>query len=133
MFSFVQERSLFKPETRSLPETVFTETEQKLLRLGLNEAAHPGEVDNCGAMLFRSLRRRGASAEQLIASMTQATWAARELSAARGRVMTFGQYRNKTVGEVPPRYLRWALKTCSNLPHNLRRAMQIVLNEGSKK
>jgi uncharacterized protein (DUF3820 family) len=52
---------------------------------------------------------------------------------ARGRVMTFGRYRGRTVGECPPNYLKWALKTCDNLPHNVRRAMEIVLREGNKK
>jgi uncharacterized protein (DUF3820 family) len=135
VFSFLQERLLFKSqnrETRSLPETLFTETEEKLVRLGLNEAAHQGESDNSAVMLFRSLRRRGVDAEQLIASMTQSTWAMRELSSARGYVMTFGQYKGKTVGQVPRDYIEWALRECRNLSLNLRRAMQIVLKEGNR-
>ena len=120
--------------TRSLSDDlpgdgpVFTPTEQKLIRLGLDPAAHPGEVDACAVKLFGSLRRRGTRAEQIIQSFATATQAARDLSAARGRVMTFGKYRGRSVGEVPPGYLRWALKTCDNMPHNLRRAMQIMLN-----
>ena len=68
------------------------------------------------------------TAEQIIQSFATATQAARDLSAARGYVITFGKYRGRSVGEVPPGYLRWALKTCDNMPHNLRRAMQIMLN-----
>jgi uncharacterized protein (DUF3820 family) len=131
MRSFFQDNLIFKREITSSDGPIFTETEQKLLQLGLNSAAQPGEVDNCGAMLLRSLRRRGVSAEQIVASMTQATWATRELMAARGRVVDFGKYKGKTVGEVPPDYLEWALRECSNLSFNLRRAMQLVLDARS--
>ena len=134
--NFLQERLFCNPElrqTRALSSDlpggpVFTDIEQKMIRLGLDPAAHPGEVDVCAVKLFGSLRRRGTTAEQIIQSFATATQAARDLSAARGRVMTFGKYRGRSVGEVPPGYLRWALKTCDNMPHNLRRAMQIMLN-----
>jgi uncharacterized protein (DUF3820 family) len=106
--------------------------EQKLLRLGLDPAAHQGEVDNCGAMLLRSLRKRGVNAEQFIASMTQSTWAARELMAARGRVMTFGKYKGQTIGELPLDYIRYALNNFDNMALNVRKAMQLVLNQGRK-
>jgi hypothetical protein len=134
--SFLQNRLVCNSElrTRSLPDDlpdgpVFTETEQKLIRLGLDPAAHPGEVDNCAVKLFGSLRRRGTRAEQIIASYAHATQAARDLSAARGRVMTFGKYKNQTVGELPLNYIRWALKNCHDMPYNVRRAMQLVLNQ----
>jgi uncharacterized protein (DUF3820 family) len=39
--------------------------------------------------------------------MAQSTWATRELMAARGRVMTFGKFEGRTVGEIPGWYLRW--------------------------
>ena len=96
-------RLIFKPEsclTRSLPDVpagvVFTPVEQKLIRLGLNPAAQPGEIDVCAIKLIASLRRRGATAEQLVASFTQATWRARELSAVSGYVIQFGEYKGKS-------------------------------------
>jgi len=115
MLNFLRDRSSFKPEINesrntptpsvcSLPEVAITETEQKLIRLGLNSAASQGESDNCAVKLFQSLRRRGVNAEQIISSFTQQTWAMRELAAARGYVVNFGQYRGKTVGEVPHLY-----------------------------
>jgi hypothetical protein len=138
MESFFQSRSTFKSKSResrdnpsvslrSLPEIALTTIEEKLINLGLNPAAQPGEVSNAGAKLFHSLRKRGVSSEQIISSFAQKTWAVRELSAARGRIVDFGRYRGKTVGEVPPHYLRWALRNCDNLSFNLRRAMQLVL------
>jgi uncharacterized protein (DUF3820 family) len=112
---------------RSLPEVVFTAVEEKLIRLGLDPAAHQGESDVCAVKLFRSLRKRGTNADQLISGFCQSTQAVRELMAARGRVMTFGKHRGKTVGEIPLHYLRWALRECDDMPLNLRRAMQIIL------
>ena len=136
---FLQNRGFFNPESRErglpddlTPQPVFTPVEQKLIRLGLDPAGHQGEIDVCASKLFGSLRRRGVNAERIIAAHAQALWAARELSAARGRVMTFGKYRGKTVGELPLDYIRWALRKCDNLPYNVRRAMRIVLNEGVK-
>jgi uncharacterized protein (DUF3820 family) len=135
--NFLQNRVNCNPETRhtrslhgNLPDDghVFTPVEEKLIRLGLDPAAHQGEVDACAVKLFGSLRRRGTRAEQILQSFATATWAARELSAARGYVVNFGKYRGRTVGELPIGYLKWALRTCDNMPHNLRRAMQIVLN-----
>jgi len=131
MQSFLENRLLFKRELPDAP--VFTATEQKLLKLSLDSAAHEGEIDNAAVMLVRSWRKRGLAAEQLIAHMTQATWAKRELMAARGRVVDFGKYRGKTVGELPPDYREWALRECNNLSFNLRRAMQLVYNEGLRK
>jgi hypothetical protein len=135
---FLQTRSVFKSETRSLPDDlpdgpVFTETEQKLIRLALDPAAQPGEVDVCATKLFGSLRRRGTRAEQIIQSFATATWAAREMSSARGYVMSFGRYRGHTVGELPLGYIRWALRTCHDMPFNLRRAMQLILGDGATK
>jgi uncharacterized protein (DUF3820 family) len=132
---YLQNRVVFKAEvwTHSLPDDLsppFTATEEKLIRLGLNPAAHPGEVDSCAVKLFGSLRKRGTTADQVIQSFATATWAARELMAARGRIVDFGKYRGKTVGEVPPDYLQWAIKNCDNMSFNLRRAMQLVLNQG---
>jgi hypothetical protein len=118
---------------RNLPEVVFTVVEEKLIRLGLDPAAHQGESDNCATKLFQSLRRRGVSAEKVIASFTQSTWAARDLLAARGYVMNYGMYKGKTVGEVPAWYSRLALAKHDNLSFNLRRAMKIVLEQGQQK
>jgi hypothetical protein len=135
MKTYLTARFLCNSEiTRSLNgDSVFTATEEKLVRLGLDPAAHQGESDACAVKLFQSLRRRGVNAERIIASFTQSTWAARELSAARGYMVDFGKFRGKTVGELPGWYLRWALKTCRDMKYNLRRAMQLVLNEGNKK
>jgi hypothetical protein len=118
---------------RSLSEIVFTAVEQKLIRLAVDPAATESEADVCGIKLIRSLRRRGVSAERLIASMTQSTWAARDLMAARGYVVQGGKFQGKTVGELPMWYLKWALKNRRDMSFNLRRAMQLIYNEGLRK
>jgi hypothetical protein len=135
MLSFLQTRSFFNPETPSVSDEspLFTPVEQKLIRLGLDAAAHEGESDVCAIKLFRSLRKRGLTAEQLMRSSAQSIWAARELMAARGRVVTFGKkYRGRTLGEVPGSYLQWALENYRDLPLNVRAAIQLVLDQGIK-
>jgi uncharacterized protein (DUF3820 family) len=112
---------------------MFTNVEEKIIRLALDPAATEGESDVCGIKLIRSLRKRGSTADEVIQPSVQSTWALRELSAARGRVMTFGKHRGKTIGEIPGHYLVWALKNVDDMPFNLRRAITIVLNERSKK
>jgi hypothetical protein len=82
--------------------STFTAVEEKLIRLGLDPAAYECESDNCAVKLFRSLRKRGSTADQIISFSTQSTWADRELSAARGYLMPFGKHRGKAVGELPP-------------------------------
>jgi uncharacterized protein (DUF3820 family) len=133
MFSFVEDHLIFKREVVSPDGPVFTDVEQKLLTLGLNSAAHQGEVDNAAVMLVRSWRQRGVSAEQVVAAFAQRTFALRQLEAARGYLVNFGKYKGRSVGELPPNYIRWALEECDNLSFNLRRAMEIVLNQGLRK
>jgi uncharacterized protein (DUF3820 family) len=117
---------------RNLPEVAFTAVEQKLLRLACDRAATEHEADVCGIKLVRSWRRRGVDAERIIGQFCVATQMSRDLMAARGYVVNFGKYRGRTVGECPPNYLRWALRECDNLSFNLRRAMRLVLAQGSK-
>jgi hypothetical protein len=118
--------------TRSLSSDptapVFDEKAEKLLRLGLDPAAHPGEVDNCAIALFRSWRARGIDAERVIMGMVQATRAARDLMAARGYVIGFGRFKGKSVAEAPAWYLRWiASGGCESAAPNLRKAARLVL------
>jgi hypothetical protein len=136
---FDQNRSGCNFEIRSQPTGApvtasgYTPVEEKILRLALDPAAFPGEVDSCGIRLIRSLRRRGVTADQLLQPTAQPSWAARELDAARGYCINFGRFRGRSVGEIPGWYLEWALKNCRNMTPNLRRAMQIVLDQGSRK
>src|SRR6516165_10623489 len=134
MSTFAQSGPWCKTETRSFPPfeppdppPVFIEKEEKLWRLALDSAATPHEADACGIQLIRSLRKRGVDAEQILKNHIRATLAARELMAARGYVLSFGQYRGKSVGECPSDYLRWVLANCDNITPNLRRAIRIVL------
>jgi uncharacterized protein (DUF3820 family) len=140
----LQNRAVCNPEawlTRSatgskpvFTATTFTPTEQKLLWLALDPAAAPGEIDNSAIKLVQSLRRRGATAEQIIAASCQAIFKQRRLDAARSYLITFGRYRGKAVGEVPEDYLRWVLSgECHSATPNLKLAIEIVLNQGGKR
>ena len=121
---FFQARTLIGGDAET---SVFTDTERKLLTLALNSSATENESDVCAVKFVRSLRRRGITTEQFVRALSQRTLASRELSAARGRVITFGKHRGKSVGEVRPSYLDWALKNCRDMPYNVRCAMRLVL------
>jgi len=111
---------------------VFTDTEQKLIWLALDEAAQPGEIRNSAVKLVESLRRRGLRAESLILG-SQLKAPERPLTAlqqARRRVMPFGKHRGRQLEAIEPSYLNWALRECSCLSLGLREAIRLVLKEG---
>jgi uncharacterized protein (DUF3820 family) len=111
---------------------VFTELEEKLIRLGLNESAEPGEVRNSAVKLLESLRRRGMRPEALIlGSQLQAPLRSdTTLVMARRRVMPFGRHKGRRLDVIEPSYLRWTLRECSNLSLGLREAIWLVLSSG---
>jgi uncharacterized protein (DUF3820 family) len=120
-------------QARTLPDDiaaetfVFTPVETKLIALGLIHASSENETNICGGKLLQSLRKRGISAEQFARAVSQTTWEAKELADARGYIVTFGCHKGRTVGELPRSYIIWALKDCRDMPYNVRRAMEIVL------
>jgi uncharacterized protein (DUF3820 family) len=111
----------------------FTELEQKLIRLGLNEAAEPGEIANASLKLIESLRRRGMRPEVLIlgSQLQPPLQPGTALAIARRRVMPFGRHRGRRLDAIEPDYLKWALRECSCLSLGLREAIKIVLQGGA--
>jgi hypothetical protein len=87
---------------------VFNEREQKLIWLGLNEAAEPGEVRNSAVKLLESLRRRGMRPETLIlgSQLKEPERPPSALQQPRRRVMPFGKHRGRRLGAIEPSYLR---------------------------
>jgi uncharacterized protein (DUF3820 family) len=51
------------------------------------------------------------------------------LEQARRRVMPFGRHKGRRLQVIEPAYLRWALRSCSNLSLGLREAIRLVLCE----
>jgi uncharacterized protein (DUF3820 family) len=111
---------------------VFSELEQKLIRLNLDKSAEPGEVRNSAVKLLESLRRRGLRPEALIlGTQLQAPWRSETtLAMARRRVMPFGKHRGRRLDAIEPDYLKWALRECSCLSLGLRECIKLVLSEG---
>src|SRR6516225_8114649 len=112
--------------------SVFNEREEKLIRLGLDPAAAPGEVANSGAKLLQSLRKRGVGADTLILAGQAKMPASPQITLedARRRVMPFGKHRGRQLEAIEPSYLRWALRECSCPSLGLREAIKIVLRGG---
>jgi hypothetical protein len=102
--------------------------EEKLIRLALDEAAAPGEVQNCAVKLFALLRKRKVTAEQLIEP--QGNVVAVALPASGNLRLPFGKHAGVKLSEVDPDYLHWfatncqtrASKTCAAIARFLRQA-----------
>jgi len=108
---------------------LFSEREEKLLWLALDQSAQPGEVRNSAVALIESLRRRGMRPESLIlgSQLQVSRRPETTLAQARLRIMPFGKHRGRRLEAIEPAYLRWALRKCSNLSLGLREAILIVL------
>jgi hypothetical protein len=114
---------------------VFTEKEQKLIRLAMDQTAQPGERQNGAAMLLESLRKRGITAQQFItlsdpmaAETPKAEY--RRVHQNNGRLcphcqgpdwgsyeISFGRYNGKTLRQIPLSYLDWCLREMEDDPH----------------
>lgn len=101
-----------------------TATETKLLRLGLDDFAHDGEVRNCAVKLFESLRRRKVRADDLL---TQPNPHRMELGEYR---MPFGKFRGRKLSEIDPGYLFWCLGNVTGRP-DVTSAIEGFLKEAS--
>lgn len=108
------------------PPVVFTETEQKLLRLALNQASQPGEIDGASRALVASWRRRGLDVEALL--NPSGSHALPESPYAK-TVLGFGKHRGKRLDQIPPDYLVWLLDRCESLWPQTRTAIQRFLDQ----
>jgi hypothetical protein len=115
-------------------EGVFTELEQKLIRLALDSSAQVGEIQNSALMLIESLRRRGMRPEILIfgSELKESERPFTAFQQARRRVMPFGRHRGRRLDAIEPSYLKWALRECSCLSLGLRESIKIVLQGGAR-
>jgi hypothetical protein len=107
---------------------VFTEKEQKLIRLAMDRTAQPGERQNGAVMLLESLRKRGITAQDFITLSEAPKY--RGVHHNNGRLcphcqgpdwgsyeISFGKYANKTLRQIPLSYLDWCLREMEGDPH----------------
>jgi hypothetical protein len=94
---------------------VFESKEEKLLRLALDDAAAPGEIENAGRALIASLRARGVRPEQLTTGDQLATKTAQPQTVSNpGAVrMPWGKYEGLRLDQIDVKYLRWCLWKCA--------------------
>jgi hypothetical protein len=111
---------------------VFTEKEEKLIRLAMDRAAQPGERHNGAVMLLESLRKRGITAQQFITlsgPTATETPKYRGVHHNNGRCphcqgpdwgsyeISFGQHNGKTLRQIPLSYLNWCLRAMADNPN----------------
>jgi hypothetical protein len=115
-------------------DLLFSEREEKLIRLGLDPAASAGEVANSATALFQSLRKRAVRPEALIegAELRVPSWSDAALERAARVKMPFGKHKGREIGVIEPGYLRWCLRECDNLSLALRESIRLVLSTGSR-
>ncbi len=89
---------------------------EKLVRLGLDPAAHEGEVSNAGASLMKHWRSRGLRPEDVLGNGQNAE--------PKPHVFPFGQYKGCTLDEIDSGYLQWALDTLKKLSPRFRAAIE---------
>jgi hypothetical protein len=96
---------------------IFESKEEKLLRLALDDAAAPGEIENAGRALIASLRARGVRPEQLTTGnqlATKTTASQTETFSNPGAVrMPWGKYEGLRLDQIDVKYLRWCLWKCA--------------------
>lgn len=97
-----------------------TDQERKLLRLGLDPAAQPGEIQGGAVKLFQSLRRRGVTADEFEASLDGVAIpspppqkSAPDYGLQR---MPFGKHKGELFMDIPPMDLRSTWRWINETP-----------------
>lgn len=98
----------------------FSDKEQKLLRLALDDAAAKGEVENCAILFIRSLRKRHATIDEFLGADNDGAELNGDDEPAPvdwGKtVMSLGKHRGKIFNDIDPGYLRWLQRAMINDP-----------------
>ena len=87
----------------------------KLLRLGLDRSAQPGEIDSAAIKFFRLCRRQGCTVETLLGP------------ASPRRTWPFGKFKGQPLDEADTGYLLWTLKNLTRLSPAFVRALKAEL------
>ena len=115
---------------------VYSELEEKLLRLALDAAAQPGEQHNAAVALVQSLRKRGVRPEYLILGSELAANKRRspreaptgsEIENPGAILMPWGKYEGIPIRLISPKYLRFCLWKCGNADPGLLAAIRAYL------
>ena len=94
---------------------MFTDLEQKLIALALDNSAARGEIDNSAVMLLRSLRARGVTAGELIRHLGNGNGNGSSGPPIYSRpdygtcVFPWGKHKGEMFMDIKPSYLLWAL------------------------
>ena len=117
-----------------------TETEKKCLILAFDRSAPDGEIIAAAGRLVQLLRKRYPDGYAVIGDLESlpdrpridfqarhAAWLRRH-EIYGGVTLRFGQYRGRTLSEVPADYLVWVLQNLSRLSPSMRESISNYLN-----
>jgi hypothetical protein len=92
------------------------DTERKLLRLALSPSAQGGEIATSATKLINALRARGVESS-MIENALEVSNDAENMAPVMSRPdwgltrMPWGKHKGELLMDIPPSYLRWALRT----------------------
>jgi hypothetical protein len=109
-----------------------SELQRKLIRLALDPAAHPGEIQNCAIKLIESWRREGKHPEEIFGDDKPALAAAYQYWAPDYGLCTmrFGKHKEKQFKDIPPSYFRWLLPKLREDLTNPEKAKYLASTQG---
>ena len=98
-----------------------TDTERKLLRLGLDPAAEPGEIQGGAVKFFNSLRRRGITALEFEEGLSEENGDAfappkKSVPDYGLQKMPFGRHKGEMFMDIPPMDLRSTFRWINETP-----------------
>jgi hypothetical protein len=109
--------------------SLYSPVEEKLIRLALDCAAQPGEVENSAVKLIESLRRRGIRPEAIICGSELPRPASRPAFDCSSVRMPWGIHEGKRLRNIPFDYLRFILKKCTKADPLLLRTIRLYLRQ----
>jgi hypothetical protein len=109
---------------------VLPEKEEKLLRLALDRAAAPGEIQNCAIKLIESWRKRKATVEDFTdapAANHRSNGASAKKETDYGEIiMHFGKHKGNCLCDIPRSYLSWLLGWMRETPEKAEKFKDLI-------
>ena len=109
-----------------------SELQQKLLRLALDKAAQPGEIQAAAIKFVESLRREGMKLEDILGREGARVYSKPDYGLT---VMPFGKHKDLRLKEIDPRYLIWLrgdIESNGDTDRDIYKAIVGFMNQGAR-